>query len=348
MREPFAVDALPDALDGERIDRIVALVADVPRSQAARLIARGGVAVDGRIVDKPSVRVRSGSSVAFAVERRPPGAVADDSVAVPVVHVDDHVIVVDKPAGLVVHAGAGVQGTTLVNGLLASYPELAGIGEPDRPGIVHRLDRGTSGLLMVARSSAAHRALSEQLRSRAVERRYRALVLGHVEAESGVIDAPLGRSPAQPTKRAVVADGRPARTHYEVLGRFGPDAPLLPVPGGERSPSPPPRGPEIAPRPATTLLRCRLETGRTHQIRAHLAAIGHPVAGDDPYGGSVAGTALAPLLDRPFLHAELLGFDHPETGERLRFTSPLPADLTRVLAAAGGDDPVRGSGAGSR
>ena len=220
------------------------------------------------------------------------------------VHVDAEVIVVDKPAGLVVHPGSGVGGGTLVNALLARYPDLAGVGDPERPGVVHRLDRGTSGLMVVARTPAAYESLVAQLADHRVARVYEALVHGTVEAAAGLVDAPIGRSSHDPTRRAVRHDGRPARTRYEAAARF-----TGPVPA--------------------TLLRCRLETGRTHQIRVHLQAIGHPVVGDDRYGGRVPpGVALA----RPFLHAAELGFDHPDGRGRVAFEAQLPADLAAVLA----------------
>ena len=308
VTEHIEVDSVPEALDGQRIDRIVALLADVPRSRANTLIAAGNVMVDGELVDRTSVKIAAGSSIAIDFEPVNDALLADPSVEIETVYIDEDVIVVEKQPGLVVHPGSGVTGSTMVNGLLARFPEIAGVGETERPGIVHRLDRGTSGLLMVARNEAALASLSEQLKRRTVERLYRTLVIGHVEADAGVVDAPLGRSPRDAVRRAVVAGGRPARTHYEVVERLG----------AEES--------------ALTLLECRLETGRTHQIRAHLSAIEHPVAGDTTYGGSVDGTALGDALDRPFLHAETLGFDHPITGDRLRFVSPLPSDLAEALA----------------
>ncbi|MDQ6838017.1 MAG: RluA family pseudouridine synthase, partial [Actinomycetota bacterium] len=246
----------------------------------------------------------------------------DTSVTVSVLHADDDVIVVDKPAGLVVHPGAGHARGTLVQGLVATYPDLADLvarvegDDAVRPGIVHRLDRGTSGLLMVARNEVARRSLVSQLAARTVERRYRALVVGTVAADEGLIDAPLGRSTSDPTRRAVRADGREARTSYSVVSRFG--SPL-----------------------AATLVQCRLETGRTHQIRVHLAAIGHPLIGDGRYGGlTVAGDAgvvggSPDRHGRPWLHAETLGFDHPGSGHRMTFHSPLPVDLVDVLKRFG-------------
>jgi 23S rRNA pseudouridine1911/1915/1917 synthase len=210
---------------------------------------------------------------------------------------------VDKPAGLVVHPGAGQPRGTLVHGLLARYPELADVGDPTRPGIVHRLDKGTSGLLLVARSQAAYEALVAALAARRVHRRYRALAWGSVEAPRGIIDAPIGRSARVATRMAVDARGKEARTRYEVLARY-----VEPV--------------------AVTELACELETGRTHQIRVHLRSIGHPVVGDARYDGARQSLPMR----RPFLHAEHLELAHPVGGEPLAFDAPLPADLTEILA----------------
>ncbi|MBW3556644.1 MAG: RluA family pseudouridine synthase [Actinobacteria bacterium] len=298
-------ETIPAALAGERVDRVVAMVTGLPRSEVAALVEAGAVRLGGRPVRSRSRRVCEGDLVEVDVPEvgAPVALVADPAARAPVVHADDDVIVVDKPAGVVVHPGAGRSAGTLVQRLLVDYPELsrlppAGAGEADRPGVVHRLDAGTSGLLVVARSPRAYHSLVAQLQGRSVERRYRALVLGAVESAGGVVDAPIGRSEADPTRMAVVTAGRPARTRYEVLSRH-------------REPVP------------TTELACRLETGRTHQIRVHLAAIGHPVVGDARYGGSRPSLS----LERPFLHAVRLAFDHPGTGERLVFDSPLPPDL---------------------
>ena len=300
-------EIVPDALDGQRIDRVVALIADISRRQSGLLIAEGAVTVDDRGVDKPSTRVETGQVVRFSFATDDVELQPDASVEVPLVHFDDHVIVVDKPAGMVVHPGAGVTGGTMVHGLLARFPELRAVGEPERPGIVHRLDRGTSGLLMVARTAPAYEDLVAQLASRTVKRLYRCVVDGHVEADGGLIDAPLGRSPRQATLRAVVADGRPARTRYQVRRRG-----------------------DVAGIGLVTELDCQLETGRTHQIRAHLAAIGHPVLGDVDYGGSVVGGA--GRTGRPFLHAEQLGFAHPHDGSEHNFRVDPPADFRNLLA----------------
>ncbi len=294
-------ETVPRALDGERVDRVVAFMTGLPRSEVAELVSGGRVRVGGAAVTTRSRRVIEGDVVEVDVpEGSVAGLVGDASVDVPVVHVDDQVIVVDKPAGLVVHPGAGQRSGTLVHGLLHRFPDLAGVGAPERPGIVHRLDKGTSGLLVVARTPEALADLQAQLKARDVERRYLTLVLGEVSEGTGVVDAPVGRSTRQPTRMAVTARGRPARTRYEVVERY-----TDPVPA--------------------TLLECRLESGRTHQVRVHLAAIGHPVAGDTRYG---RGDALA--MNRPFLHAHELAFDHPADGGRRRFTSPLPADLEQV------------------
>ncbi len=304
---------LPDALDGQRIDRVVSLVAEVSRSVAAELLATGQVLLDGEPAERPAQKVAAGSHLVVHVTEVDRSLVAEPEVAVPLVYTDEAVLVVDKPAGMVVHPGSGVQHGTLVHGLLAHFPELEAVGPEDRPGIVHRLDKGTTGLLMVARTVEARESLSAQLQAHTVDREYLALVLGEIESERGVIDAPLGRSQSNALRRAVVTSGRPARTAYEVVHRF--DA----APG----------------RPPLTLVRCRLETGRTHQIRAHLEAIGHPVVGDETYRGQQRRPALEPGPGRPFLHAGLLGFDHPVSGQRLRFASPLPADLAAVLTGLG-------------
>jgi 23S rRNA pseudouridine1911/1915/1917 synthase len=307
-------ETVPAALDGERVDRAVALLTGLSRSDVAELVVRGAVTLTGSTVAARSRRVRVGDVLEVDVPEvsAAAGPVADAAVHVAIVHADDQVIVVDKPAGLVVHPGAGHPEGTLVHGLLSLFPDLAELGRPgpdrDRPGIVHRLDKGTSGLLVVARTGPARDALVAQMAARAVDRRYAALVWGQVEAAEGLIDAPLGRAETDPTRIAVRAGGRAARTRYLVERRY-----------------PPPHD--------VTLLECRLETGRTHQIRVHLAAIGHPIVGDPRYGrrGRQRGPVLTP--GRQWLHARRLSFDHPGTGERLTFESALPDDLASVLAA---------------
>jgi 23S rRNA pseudouridine1911/1915/1917 synthase len=296
---------VPRALDGQRLDRVVAMIAGYSRSEAAALVDAGGVTIGGRAVTTRSHRVAEGDALEVAATDRSADDVLtpDPTVDVPVVYEDRDLLVVDKPVGLVVHPGAGQRSGTLVHGLLAHYPEIREVGQPDRPGIVHRLDKGTSGLLLVARSQPAYEALVAMLAGRRVERRYRALVWGAVDSPTGMIDAPVGRSARDRTRMAVTLSGKEARTRYEVVRGF-----TDPV--------------------AVTELACRLETGRTHQIRVHMASIGHPVVGDSRYGGR------RPSLwsPRPWLHAEHLALEHPVTAEPLAFESPLPYDLAAVLA----------------
>lgn len=298
-------EIVPAALAGQRLDRVVAMLTGVTRALAAELLDAGRVELRGAVVTKPSARVAEGDElrVDLPVPEADEVLAAEPTVDVPVVHADEHVLVVDKPEALVVHPGAGNATGTLAAGLLARYPELAGVGEPDRPGIVHRLDKGTSGLLVVARTTLAYDSLVEQLSSRTVERRYLALVWGQPEPATGLVDAPIGRSRRDPTRMAVSSSGKEARTRYELQQRF-----THPV--------------------DCSLLECRLETGRTHQIRVHLAAIEHPIVGDPRYRGARSSFP----TPRPFLHAHALAFSHPATGERLSFTSPLPEDLAAVLA----------------
>lgn len=304
MPGPGAAARVPAAADGERLDRFVALATGCSRSVASDALARGEVLLDGEVVTRASTRVREGQSVEMAFDPDPghEQPVAQPEVGLKVVHEDASVIVVDKPAGLVVHPAPGHPEGTLCNALVARYPEILSVGDPSRPGIVHRLDRMTSGLMVVARTQQAHDALVEQLGARSVERVYSALVLGLPEASRGVVDAPVGRSRRDPTRMTVAAGAKEARTRFEVLERFED--------------------------PACALLSCRLETGRTHQIRVHMSSIGHPVAGDELYGGIREGVP----SERMFLHAGTLAFGHPASGERVEFTSPLPEELARWLA----------------
>lgn len=305
-------EELPDAFDGERLDRVVSMLGDFSRAQSAALIAAGGVLVDGKKVTQRSLRLQGGSRVAFtAAEAVEVVTEADESIVFDVVHADDDLIVVNKPAGLVVHPGAGRPDQTLVNGLLHHFPEIAGVGEAGRPGIVHRLDADTSGLLVVARTQAAYDALVESLSHREVHREYRSVVHGIVADDRGVVDAPIGRSSQKRTRMAVVADGKEARTHYEVLARHH-EAPVASV------------------------LMLRLETGRTHQIRVHLSAIGHPVVGDPTYGRKKqAGDVAITSFSRVALHAHRLGFTHPASQEEVVFDAPVPADLAALIDSLG-------------
>ncbi len=301
---------VPATLSGVRVDRGVAMVADVSRAVAAELVETGRVFLDGAPVASGRMPLRQGALLTVQLPEEtsatPP---ADPDVRFSVVYADDDVAVIDKPAGLVVHPGAGHAEGTLVGGLLAAFPDLGelvatGVCAPDRPGIVHRLDKGTSGLLAVARTAAAYRSLVTQLATRSMERRYLALVAGRVADDRGEVDAPIGRSVRTPTKMAITPRGRAARTSFQVIERRG---------GDTESP--------------TTLLELVLQSGRTHQVRVHMAAIGHPVIGDARYG--TADKSLG--SGRFFLHAARLAFDHPVTSTREEFTSPLPDDLADYL-----------------
>ena len=300
---------VPASLAGERVDRAVALHTGWSRSEVQALVDRELVTVDDRVVAK-SRRLEAGESVAILGE---PDVTTHElhaeDVPLDVVYDDADVVVIAKPAGLVVHPGAGNDHGTLVHGLLARYPEIADVGDPERPGVVHRLDRDTSGLLVCARTQSAYESLVAQLAERSVERRYDALCWGVPDPRAGVIDAPIGRSQTRRTRMAVSIDGRDARTHYEVCAAWS--------------------------RPGVARLTCKLETGRTHQIRVHLAAIGNPVVGDATYRGARQSLP----MPRPFLHATHLAFTHPVSHERLSFDMPLPTDLEAVLRGLGPADP---------
>jgi 23S rRNA pseudouridine1911/1915/1917 synthase len=312
----------------ERLDRALARAwADLSRSRLQALIRDGRVAVDGAVVRDPGAKIVPGAHAALDLPPPAPAEPAAEAIALSVVYEDEDLIVIDKPPGLVVHPAAGHESGTLVNALIAHCGEsLSGIGGVRRPGIVHRLDKDTSGLLVVAKNDRAHQGLAEQFadhgRTGPLERAYFALVWGVPSRTRGTIEAALARSTHNREKMAVVAEekGRHAITHYEVED-------VLP---------PPPR------EPVASLIRCELETGRTHQIRVHLAHAGHPLLGDSLYGSgfktkakrlSEAQQEALAALGRQALHAAVLGFEHPRTGEHLRFESPIPADLRRLLEA---------------
>ena len=296
-----------EADSGTRLDAVLAGHGAAPsRAAAQRLIDGGAVTVDGERRPK-SHRVRPGERIAVAGNEPPPTPAGE--VPFEVVLEDEHLLVVDKPAGVVVHPARGHRGPTLAQALAG---RAAGGADPERRGIVHRLDRDTSGLMIVAKGDQAHAALQRMIRAREVERLYLALVSGAPDADSGTIDAPLGRHRARRTVVSTRTDrARSAVTHFVVRERL----------------------------PRTTLLEVRLETGRTHQIRAHLAAIGLPVCGDARYGGATCGRRLG--LERQFLHSFALRFRHPNTGEQVACESKPPADLRRALDAAR-RDPVSG------
>jgi 23S rRNA pseudouridine1911/1915/1917 synthase len=300
---PGGADAPAEAA-GRRLDEVVAELAGTSRARAARWAGDGLVEVDGRPRPK-AYRLRGGERLAWAPPEEPPagGPVAEDR-PLEVRYEDDRLLVVAKPAGLVVHPGPGHPTGTLVNALLgrAGTSLSAGGGAADRPGIVHRLDKDTSGLLLVAKDDATHLALTRDLAAHRVERRYLALVQGRLPAATGTVDAPVGRHPRDRKRMAVVDGGRRAVTHWRVLETF----------------------------PAVQLVEATLETGRTHQVRVHLASLRHPLVGDRTYG---ADPTLAARLGvgRPFLHAWRLAFTHPATGQRVELTEPLPDDLQGVL-----------------
>ncbi len=300
---------IPSSLRDIRIDRVLSMLTGLSRSEASAVLASGGVTLAGKVVVKSSVVVEEGQHLVALLPDRETGVVlADPTVIVDVVLDDPDFAVVNKAPGQVVHPGAGQRTGTMVAGLLALYPQIQelsaeGLCDPLRPGIVHRLDKGTSGLLVVAKTPEGFLNLSAQLAERLMERTYLGMVEGHVSEERGVVDAPIGRSTRTPTMMAVRADGRPARTGYEVLGRI--DKPN-----------------------AMTLLRLQLDTGRTHQIRVHLATIGHPVVNDPRYGHRRERRLPE---DRFFLHSTTLAFAHPRSDEWLVTNVPLPADLTPLV-----------------
>ena len=297
-------ETVPSALAGQRVDRVISLVADIPRAAASQIIDAGAVLLDGVVVKAGKIKVTEGQRIVVDLSLLPEKQLpaAEPNIKVDVVYVDEDVIVINKQAGIVVHPGAGNPTGTLVNAVLAIYPEIASVGDPFRPGVVHRLDAGTTGLMVMARTKGAYDSLVEALQRRVVVRRYLAIVWGEMSAPSGVIDAPLGRDQRDPTKMAVLAGGKIARTNYEVRQTF-----TLPV--------------------SCSLLECGLETGRTHQIRVHLATLGHSVVGDVVYGG--ARSVLS--SPRPMLHAMTLKFDHPVTGIEMEFHSEIPQDFAAIL-----------------
>ena len=302
MEETLALDAEGS---GERLDVFVARrCPGLSRSLVQRLIREGNVTVRGRAA-RAGQRLEASDRVLVRMPPEEPEALPAERIPLAIVYEDEDLLVVDKPAGLTVHPAAGVRRGTLAGALLAYRPELAGVGGPERPGIVHRLDRDTSGLLVVAKNEAARAALARQWKEREVEKGYLALVHGRLEPPEGIIDAPIGRNPRYRQRMAVVEGGRAARTAYRVR-RY--------LEGG-------PAG-----REAYSLVEVAPSTGRTHQIRVHFAALGHPLVGDRVYGRPSA------VLKRQFLHAHRLAFRHPSDGRRLEFESPLPDDLLMALA----------------
>ena len=286
---------------GARLDKFVSeKCPELSRTHAQALIADGFITVNGRTA-KSSLKLNAGDRVDIIVPPTPPSRLAPEDIPLNIVYEDADLLVVDKPAGLAVHPAPGHPGHTLVNAVLNYLPGLAENGDSLRPGIVHRLDKDTSGLLLVARNRVAQANLSEQFKSRLVSKFYLVLVRGKLTPARGVIEAAIGRDPRNRQRMAVVSRGREARTEYRVVKYVG----------------------------DCTLLEIKPETGRTHQIRVHLAAIGFPVVGDVTYG------VKSPHLSRQFLHAGKLGFRLPSTGEYVEFESPLPPDLARALRDIG-------------
>ena len=297
-------EQIPAALDAERVDRVASLMTGLSRSMVTSLISAGKLTRNEEVVVAGSQRVVEGDWIEVEVpaqEHVDKRLIPDPGVVFEVVYVDDSVAVIDKPVGLVVHPGAGTTSSTLAHGLLARFPEMVDVGPPERPGIVHRLDRDTSGLLVCALTNEALSYLSEELANRSMHRSYLAIVAGCPEAATGTVDAPIGRSRRSRTKMTVTEDGREARTHYEVLETW--------------------RQPTVA-----SLLRCTLDTGRTHQIRVHLRAIDLPVLGDPTYGKPDPFN-----IGRPLLHAAEVSFLHPATGELVEFSSEPPSDFAGAV-----------------
>ncbi len=298
---------VPDDLDGERADKILAVTLETPRSVVREIIDNGDATV-AEIPVKPSQRMRAGTVIHARLPDPDVEIVPESDIPFTVLHEDESVLIIDKPPGIVVHPGSGRRSGTLVNGLMDRYPDIIGVGQRDRWGIVHRLDRDTSGLLVVARTDAAYARLIEMMKARAVSRRYLSLVHGRFTNTIGTIDAPIGRDPQNPTRMYLSRSGRPARTHYRRLAQW-----------------------EVR---ESTFLSVTLETGRTHQIRVHMKSIGSPVIGDRVYGKrGVTGDP-----GRTWLHARQLGFDHPRTGEPVSFLSNLPTDLLDSLGTLGEPD----------
>ena len=277
--------------DGERLDMLLSRDGEISRSRAAALIKEGCVTVNGKKEDKPSFKPHSGDAIQLDMPDVKPAKAQAQDIPIQILYQDDHLAVVVKPCGMVVHPAAGNDDGTLVNALLYHLDSLSGIGGEMRPGIVHRLDKDTSGLMLVAKDDVTHVALSQQLSDRQMEKHYRAVVYGKMKEPKGDIEKPIGRSKNDRKKMAVDPEGRWAKTEWQVLKEY----------------------------PDRTLLDVHIITGRTHQIRVHMASIGHPVLGDPLYGHK-----RMPASPRLMLHAYSLAFTHPVTGERMRFTAPCP------------------------
>ena len=306
---PLRMLPVPDGLDGDRVDAALARMLGLSRTRAAELAASGAVRMNGRDVGK-SDRVQAGAGLEVDLpDERPAAQVEPEPVEnLRIMHDDDDLVVVDKPVGVAAHPSPGWTGPTVVGALAAAGYRISTSGPGERQGIVHRLDVGTSGLMVVAKSESAYTALKRAFKERTVEKIYHALAQGHPDPTSGTIDAPIGRHPGANWKFGVTSDGKPSVTHYETLEML----------------------------PAASLIEVRLETGRTHQIRVHLAAVRHPLVGDLTYGADPV-LASRVGLTRQWLHAMRLGFEHPGTSRWLEITSRYPDDLAAALDEVGGD-----------
>ena len=309
----FRVEA---AEAGARIDKYLSERADLTRSAAVRLIEEGGVSIGGASVSK-NYKVKCGDEITIVIPEPEPDTALPEDIPLDVVYEDEDIIVINKPVGMVVHPAAGNPSGTLVNALLYHCKgSLSGIGGVLRPGIVHRIDKDTSGLLVVAKNDRAHLHLAEQIKEHSAHRIYRAVCVGNVKEDEGTVDLPIGRHPVDRKKMAVIRDpdreARDAVTHYRVLERFA---------GRQTWGN------------AFTYIECRLETGRTHQIRVHMAAKGHPLLGDEVYGGDNTpfGARHKAWIKGQTLHACELHLTHPTTGERMHFTAPQPPEMIKLL-----------------
>lgn len=308
---------VPDGSGGTRLDAFLAsVVPELTRSAVQRLIEDGDVLLDG-IVQKSSYKLSTGEDISVTIPPPEPSTAVPEDMQLDILYEDKDLIVVNKPAGMTVHPGAGVHSGTLVNGLLGHCSDLSGIGGEIRPGIVHRIDKDTTGILVVAKNDAAHEGLAVQFRSHTVKRVYLALVFGSPRTDKGRVESTIGRHPVDRKRMSSSAKrGRSAVTHWKVLARF----------------------------PEVSLLQLRLETGRTHQIRVHMSESGHPLVGDSVYGGTARAATLKSTefrnmvkkFGRQALHAKTLGFRHPATGEYIEFDSELPEDMKTLLDYLGG------------
>lgn len=308
MSEPLCLTVAAEEV-GQRLDAYLAAVTDLTRSAAVRLIEEGQVTVNGKTPNKKE-KVKAGDAVSVILPEPEPDVALPQNIPLDIVYEDEDILVVNKPCGMVVHPAAGNPDGTLVNAILFHCGDsLSGIGGVIRPGIVHRIDKDTSGLLVVAKNDAAHQHLADQLKVHRVHRVYHAIAIGNLREDEGTVDAPIGRHPTDRKKMAVLrgvgAHARDAVTHYRVLERFA----------------------------GMCHVECKLETGRTHQIRVHMASLGHPLLGDPVYGGANHKFCEShpALIHGQCLHAAELSLIHPRTGEEMHFTCPLPEDMERIL-----------------